>query len=455
MNVKVKSACWSIIFEPDLQPPLLWDFHSLMKLFSVLLFATFILPSCNDEPALIGSGFYEEGSLDILYIDTLTIKASTVSFDSLVTSDATRFLVGYHSDPDVGKLNASAIFQIAPDGALSLDEDFTTYSRATIVLVPDGYSYFDTSTHVSLSIHELTRELKLEDDGYLYSTSSFAYNEEAIGTSTFLPKPNSSDTLEIPLADSFGSTIFSMAQQESEEVSTSTAFIETFEGIAIIPDTSNSGAIIGYGISPEIRIYFWDETQTPSEEKYLTINGGGYIKYNKITQDREGTPLSLIQSQKESLSSSLTNNVAFVQAGTGLALRLEIPYLKTILFENDDLTLTDAVLEFYPIEGNDRNSVLPEAFIVSIVDYKNDFYDAESLQGYLIEDEYLGRDTRYEVDVRNFVTQQLATEKLNENALLFSLDGENFRQAVDIIRIGDQKSEKKMKLKLYCVVSKN
>ena len=410
--------------------------------------------SCNDSPMTIGADFFQDGTLDVQYVDSLTVNVSTVGFDSLVTSDATRFLVGYHEDPDVGKLILSSVFQVAPDAALSLDPDLTAYSRTTIALLPDGYSCYDTSTQMSLSVHEVTQEMQL-DNGYLYSTSSFSYQEEPLGRLHFLPKPNVGDTLEVPLADSFGSTIFSMAQREAEEVSSPDAFMKKFKGIAIIPDTLTSGAILGYGTSPELRIYYWVKTQTPSKERYLTVKGGSHIKYNRIIQDRKNTPLSLIESQQKSLSSELTNHVGFIQAGTGLALRVEIPYLKTILLENSQLTLTDAVLEIRPLQKNEKNTALPASFTVSAVNYRNDFYQTQSLQAYLIEDEYLGRDTWYEVDIRNFVMQQLAVETLNGDALILYLDGQTYRESVDMVRISDQKGEKKIKLKLYCVVLKN
>lgn len=422
----------------------------------ILLLCSLFVTSCDDEPTSIGSSFFVEGNLDVIYIDTLTLNVSTVRYDSFITSDATRFLIGHHKDSEVGGVTASSIFQIAPDGALTVSEDFATYSRTTLTLVPDGYSFYDTSSRQTIKVHELAQEMEL-NEGYLFNASEFKYHPDPIGALTFLPKPNASDTLEIPLADSFGQQIFSMAQQGAEEVSTATAFVEKFQGLAVVPDTSKSGAVLGYSLNAEVRIYYWDKTVTPSEERYLSVKGGNHLRYNQIRDIRSGTPFAAIASKKESLSSLLTNESGFIQEGAGLVLRVEIPYLKMVLLDNADLTITNAILEFYPSRNDERNSSLPEVLFGSVVNYRNDFPESGSLsfQAQLIKDEYLDRDTRYQVDVRNFIMQQLATEDENRNAILFATDEEGYRQSVGLWRIGDQRSEKKMRLKLYCVVTTN
>lgn len=70
------------------------------------------LVSCTKEPSEIGSNFFEGGSLILSEVDTITIKASTILFDSLATSDATRLLVGAHDDENLGFLSATSFFQV-------------------------------------------------------------------------------------------------------------------------------------------------------------------------------------------------------------------------------------------------------------------------------------------------------------------------------------------------------
>ena len=49
--------------------------------------------------------------------------------------------------------------------------------------------------------------IEVADDGYLYNTSSFNYNETPVGNLLFYPKPSSGQKLEIRLDDLLGMNI--------------------------------------------------------------------------------------------------------------------------------------------------------------------------------------------------------------------------------------------------------
>src|SRR4051812_39533167 len=100
----------------------------------VHLLAPLILFSCNDESSPIGSDFFQGAAINMTTIDTLTIRTSTMMFDSLVTGDATRFLVGYHEDDDLGNISSSAYFQLGTQGLFQLDKKTTTFSHAELLL---------------------------------------------------------------------------------------------------------------------------------------------------------------------------------------------------------------------------------------------------------------------------------------------------------------------------------
>lgn len=428
-----------------------------MRRVFVFIVWLFVFVACNDEASQIGSGFFQDGDLEVVYIDSITAKVSTIYYDSIYTSDATRFLVGYHQDVDMGKLFASALFQIAPAAALSLDPELTAYSKTVLHLNLDGYSQYDTTHQITLKVHEITQDIEAREDGYLYNISKFKYKDEALGSLTLVPRPHINDSLEIPLDDVFGRNIFSLAQNEAEEVSSPAAFVEAFKGIIIRADSSQSGPILGFGITPEIRIYYWDKTTAPAEEKSIVINGGQYFKFNQVLSDHRNSSLSsLVGAPEEELDSRKTNNVAYLQGGTGLLMRVEFPYLRQVMIQNPDLTITDAEIEFYPIrDPGGWKTTLPDLLLTAQVDYRNNAISATTLSPVLVRDYYLDRDTHYSLDVRSFITTQLSTESTNRNALLFTFSANENRHSVDLLKIGNQKSERKMVLKLYCVVIKN
>src|ERR1044071_1108082 len=169
----------------------------------VYLLTPLVLLSCNDEASPIGSDFFEGGTLSMTTIDTLTIHTSTITYDSLVTGDATRLLVGYHSDPELGVISSSSFFQLGMSSSFTLDKQTTTFTHAELRLVHDGYSCYDTTSTISFSVHQLKQQLETQSDNF-YNTSKFRYNPAPMGSISYRAKPNKLDTVFIPLPAAFG-----------------------------------------------------------------------------------------------------------------------------------------------------------------------------------------------------------------------------------------------------------
>ncbi len=205
-------------------------------------------------------------------------------------------------------------------------------------------------------------------------------------------------------------------------------------------------------MTPEIRIYYINNAVTPSVETYLSLTFQDFAKYNQIISDKSSTPLNALKSGSH-VDSEKTAGKGYLQAGVGLGLRVEIPYLRSILIENNGLTVLSAELEISPAHDNeDRNAVLPNPLLIQRVNYKNQLVSSYSQQGTLVEDYYLERDTHYSIDITTYVHQQMALEELNENAILFTTDDATFRATVNRMYIGDQSGDRQMKLKITCLI---
>ena len=409
-----------------------------------------VLLSCNEDASQIGSGFFEGGSIGLATVDTLTIRTSTIRFDSLITSDATRFLVGYHNDEDLGIVSSSSYLQIGMQGSFSIDKLYTSYTRAELRLVHDGYSYYDTLDDVSLSVHSLTEDMEFQDQ-YIYNTKAFKYNATPLGSITYKAKPNTHDTVHIPLSEQFGRDIIRFAQGGAIEVSSTTEFLNYFRGIALVPSPGN-GPVVGFSTDAEIRIYYLDKSQTPGVERYLVLNSGNNLWCNHIGSDMSSTQLNGLDDQRLSFGSDRTDKKGYIQSGAGLGLRIEIPYLRSMLIENEGLTIVNAVLEIAPARNNSsRNTPLPTELVMSAVDYKNQLISTYTTNATLNEDLYLDRDTHFEADITVFVKQQLQIEQLNNNALVFTTNDATFRSTVTRLYAGDQLNDREMKLKISCL----
>ncbi len=408
--------------------------------------------SCNEDASEIGSNFFDGGSLNMAAIDTISLNVATVKFDSMPTSDALRHLVGYHIDPDLGLISSSAFFEISPISAFSIDKLYTTYSRTEVRLVQDGYSSYDTTATLSFSVHEITKEMDISNNGYLYNTTKTRYDPVSMGSVSFKPRPASRDTVKVSLSDDFGRDVIRLAQSAAAEVQTTTAFVDYFNGLALIPDATN-GPFVGFEKDVEVRVYYTDRSVTPSRERYLSLVTNLNLYYNQINTDRSLTKLSGLTDQRYAVSTLATDHKGYTQGGSGLGLRVSIPYLRDILVDNPGLSVVNARLEFSPTRDNKGDNLrLPQTLVLTAVDYRNQALgSAISQTALLYEDFYLGRDTHFEVDITTFIKEQLLTQEFNDNAIIFTPADTTLRSSIDRIYIGDRYNDREMKLTLTCL----
>lgn len=409
-----------------------------------------VLLSCNDEPSDLGSDFFEGGSFDLTLIDTISIKVSTMSFDSIVTSGTDRLLVGFHEDNDLGKVYSTTYFQLIPNQLAEISETSSTYLRTELVLQFDGYSYYDTLAQITLNVHKVSEEIKL-NSGALYNTTAFLYETQPIGTETILPRPNSLDSTKIPVSDELGYDIFQRVQQSDESVSSSASFLRYLRGLAVVPGYAESGPFVGFTSNPELRIYYLDRSETPIVERFLSFTAQGRLNYNRIQSDRDLTKLKSLSARKVKIESFKTDRIGYMQGGTAIGMRVEFPYLKDILLENKNLIILNAILRLVPVKTLEKNTVARPTLAAYIIDEENNIISNSINKPSLIEDVYLGRDTRYEVDIASFINQQLSFQEFNQNAVLFTIDQDLFQSSINRLYIGDQQNDYQMTLTLYCL----
>ena len=65
----------------------------------------------NDSEFVAGETF-TDSNIRLILIDTLTVSTSTMKFDSIVTSESTRILLGKYTDTVFGSVTASSYMQL-------------------------------------------------------------------------------------------------------------------------------------------------------------------------------------------------------------------------------------------------------------------------------------------------------------------------------------------------------
>lgn len=419
-----------------------------MKRLLILFFLGTLL-SCNQDATEIGSDFFRDGQLDISYIDSATVKFSTVPLAENATNSASRLLLGYHEDKELGKFSASVFFRASIETAVDLSETNSELQYAALHFEPDSYYFYDTLSVMTLSAYRVTEEIAMTN-GYIYNTDYFQTGEK-LGSLAFSTRPTRMDSLEIILNASFSEDLYARAKETDESLQTDEAFVKYLRGFSVQPEAA-SGSVMGFTPSAiELRLYYLDKTTTPAVLDFVSFPVKSSYSSNWITSDRSSTALEVLSelSSTERLNSGQTNDIAFVQGGTSLALRVDLPYLRN-LKQLSNFFITRAVLDIWPVEDSfDPHTPLPASLIGIEVDDDNVRYNDVAYSLPLIEDLDLGRDTHYQVDVTAFVKTQMELAELNENGLLILFGSELSAYSANRIYLASPELNKKTKLRIY------
>ena len=153
------------------------------------------------------------------------------------------------------------------------------------------------------------------------------------------------------------------------------------------------------------------------------------------------------------VSSTVTENESYIQCGgAGLGIRIEIPYLRKLIDNDQNFVCTRAILYAIPVNGSYRTHPLPPLLFMYPVDGQNNLLSTSLGALRYITSYDLSVTSSYQADVTAFVNSQIQNNVINKNALLILLDDlrdPQYRSAVDHLYLGDQKSLYTMQLKLY------
>lgn len=413
-----------------------------MSVLSALFFS-----SC-DEPEAIGLDLIEENQFDLIFLDTMTVKFSTVLLDSVATSTTNRLMVGHRVDTTFGTITAKAFFQVGLDSLGDYpDEERAVYDRATFTLYYDDYSYYDTTQLQTYTLYPLTDDLEYQEDGKLYNTSYRDYtaslydSTKVLGALSWYPKPRQHDYIEIPLDDSLGRELFTLAQSQDDIILSENDFQEKYKGFALLPALENT-AIIGLGTRTQIKVYYVEG----GEEQSLHFTVGNNIYFSQLTQDRSSTLYAPLTQQRNELPGEATENIVYAQGGIGVGMRVEFPYIKTLLTLGNEVDITDANLILKLNKGSYSGSThLPQTLAAYQIDGLNRIMGEYSTTFNLYLDQEFKEESYYLIPVTNFLKAQLDHDENNENALLIVLPEDMMGKTVDRIvsrgNIGDNPSQ--------------
>lgn len=431
----------------------------------LFLFIT-LFTSCQtdnlDGDFVIGSDYLSINN-KVLLIDTLTVDVSTINFDSLVTSNQSRILIGNYTDPILGKVKSESYLELTPDTynlGSSSDTETVNYvfDSIAMILKYNRYYYGDTTKTQTLNIHQLTQKIKpnIDDDSF-YNNSTLTHYSNSIGSRTFYPKPIGKDTLNIQMDSVFGKNLFD--KLKNNEITNSDEFNNYFKGIVIKPSTANSSNVVGFTTACVMRMYY-KQANSNSEDTYtkdFTIADVSK-QFNNISLDKTGTIIENLPDSRGKLSSELTNNSAFVQSGTGVACRIDFPFIKQLKYISEKGAIVDAELIIKPIK-NSASALYPikDSLQVYECDHLNRISkiltnsDGSQMLAKLntTPDEF-NENIGYKINIGPFLYQEMKKTYANKSSLILTFP--NISKGVNRIVLGNQKNaENKLKLKIYYI----
>ncbi len=447
----------------------------------VLLIAiAILLLSCNDEPSEIGTMFKSgDVSYGIAYVDTVTVKASTVLLDSLPTSWTGTLLTGKYQDNKLGTIQSDAYLQLGPSSTWNPEAE-ALLDSVVLILPYNGIYYGDTTIASTLSVHRVTEDFTLHslplywvDEGNypyfnavsgLFNTSTFEYSS-SLGEKSFKPRPNSSDSLKIRLTDNLGSSWLTEAKRETNYFRSSAEFQKYFQGIVIRETSATSGSVFGFDAAgAKIRVYYRQYNNGVLDQTYFDLTYSTlYYQYNKISGDRTNTSLASLQPGNKIISVEVTNDEVYMQAGVGIVTKVEFPYIKDLHNVNDILLINNAVLVIEPVHGTysstrplplDLTLYHTNETNVPIAPMYLDYSDTEQYATITFDEEY-GTTSGYNFLITQYMQSPFTTSYTGKPALLIATPISEFRNSVTRACFGGgDHPDYKMKLKIYYTYKK-
>ncbi len=402
----------------------------------------------------------------VIMIDTVTVEMSTINFDSLVTSNRSRILIGNYEDPVFGKVKSDSYFQLSTTTyALNNTGSDTqavnyVFDSISMILKYDNYYYGDTTKVQTFNIHRLTQKVKPNtDDSNFYNNSTLAYDSQSLGTISFKPRPTEKDSINIRMNDEFGSALFQKIKKR--EITDFDSFTEYLKGLVLVPETSNSANVIGFNVSTsKVRMYYSKYQAEADEEPYIidfTIADVAK-QFNSISLDRTGTILQNLPISSSKLSSTLTNNQGFIQSGTGVACKIDFPNIKQFKNIATNGAIVDAQLILKPVNNSYSDQYpLADSLSVYVGDNLNRISSTlvnsanSTVYGILNKksDEF-NENIGYTIPIGSFLQKEMLKQSDSRSSLILTLP--SISKSVNRIVLGDQKHlNNKIQLKIYYI----
>ncbi|SKB70516.1 DUF4270 domain-containing protein [Daejeonella lutea] len=352
-----------------------------MKLYKLdlltLLISLFILSACQNTDS-IGLDVDPSTGISGTFIDTVTVRSSTVREDSILTNTLTQYPLGYFNDPIFGKTAANIALSLTMVNSNTTFGTAPVLDSAVLVLHYGDEFYGDSTSKFQIEVRQLADQLN-KSKAY-YNNSIFNVNSAVIGSKLvtirrrdsvkvneiITGKPDVIKTkapqIRIPLSPSFINSNFINAAPAN--FSTQALFMKFIKGLHLkVNEAQSSGpggiAFLNLTDSSRLDVYYKNTNGTAIDTTLLSfpiLNGSEPVAAN-FTHDYTGTP---VQTQLNNPTTQY--DVTYVQGLGGLRTKIRFPNLDK-LKALGNITINKAELVVTVVDGTDNYKPSPRLLL--------------------------------------------------------------------------------------------
>lgn len=302
--------------------------------------------SCENDDLLSLDFDPQDENINLSFTE-LTLPFQLVQRDSVRTSYSSSMPVGKYVNSDFGKVEAISYMALGISARSDADTDDELDSLVLTFTRNYFYGSDDEGLEQTVNIHQLSEPVI--DSLTYYTSSSLAYEPNALGSLRYSVDPGTNDTLRVRLSEAMGNELLDKLKNDDPELDSSRLFIEYFKGLALVAP-EEKGFITGFSSnSLRMHLYFSSPADTVSKVFSFGVaaiarsaNSVVPLNFYQINYDRSGTALADIDQPRE--VGSATDNRFYLQASSGIVPRIDFQPLVNFVDDNPNRVLLNRVI---------------------------------------------------------------------------------------------------------------
>jgi hypothetical protein len=280
-----------------------------------------------------------------------------------------------------------------------------------------------------------------------------------LGQATYLPRPLTNDTIFIGLPDEFGLELFNAFKGDVDVVSDQSSFSTFLKGFMINYNITDQAAL-GFHAADTLTMMrlFYHYFDFEEEQRSIEFAPNDVsLQFNQM--ELSGSKFELPAVKQDKVPAYMTDSMSFIQGGTGVFTRIEIPGLRTLLEVTENIEILHADLVMEPVKNTYTKNSLPLQLSAFITNNSNDLVtpildDLQNIQvAALTIDDLFNEDTEYRIDITSFINSTIRQQTDNVPALLIGISPNALYRTVDNLVLGSRwHRQNKITLELYYMI---